>query len=233
MGSLKFRVRAQRTISNQVIFWNVSVACFSQNLSGKYAGVLSKPDSACPDEPIRNQVLLQKDLIPENFFPVWTKNSGFRLKISSRVVNTAFYVFREKNSRGAFSKKKFLSSWFSGFECNLFWILAEKFQLVVNSAFYLSRGLFRVSRKLFFFQLNQQTFFVANWAKNFVSFVTSNSWNDCQKGLVRLQTNTFNEVIFSEKRSFSLFFGFLVGKLLQVVKTVAFVDRRTIEENDF
>ena len=86
------------------------------------------------------------------------------------------------------------------------------FQRVVNNAFYVSRVQFEV--KIFFFKKTTTPFF-GNWAKNYVSFLPIFSRNDCKKCLVPFQTNTCNQVIFSGKLSFSLFFGILVGKLRQ------------------
>ena len=50
------------------------------------------------------------------------------------------------------------------------------------------------------------------WAENFVLFLPINSLKDCQKCLVPLQTNTFNEVIFWGKFSISWFFSVLSEK---------------------
>ena len=64
--------------------------------------------------------------------------------------------------------------------------------------------------KYFFIKISKNSLF-GNWSKNFVIYLPNLSWNDCQKCVVPFLINTFNEVIFSKKRSFSFFWVF-IGK---------------------
>ena len=84
------------------ILSNISISVFFLTLSGNYRAVLSKGNLTRPEEPMKNEVLIQSSLIPKQVFASWRTYFGLRLKHFSMVGDTAFFTFEERIQQGNF-----------------------------------------------------------------------------------------------------------------------------------
>ena len=96
VGSPNCLVRFQMKDSNEMtFFWTYQIQKIFQTLSGKSPAVLWKHNSTRPDEPMKKEVSIRSSLIPKNFFGIWRRFFGFRLKHFCMVGDTAFYACKE------------------------------------------------------------------------------------------------------------------------------------------
>ena len=141
--------------------------------------------------------------------------------------DTAFYAFKERIQQELF-RNNFCFSMVTGLWVKLFLIFGRFFP---GGSTCPGEG---SEVKMIFFQKIYGTFSFGFWAENFVLFVPINSLKNCHKCLVPLQTNTFNEVIFSGKFSILwFFFAFWAGKFRQVCQKIVYVDRKKLRKMVF